>query len=98
MTDKQLSHDLSGRFGVDQALRLNTLDFISQHGSVLDALMYSRLLWPEFVEIDDMIFLKRFKFFNKSARVSAGAQAIFNRKRCKPPELKIACDEFETAP
>ncbi len=58
MTDKQLSHDLSARFGVDQALRLNTLDFISQHGSVLDTLMYSRLLSPEFVEIDDMIFLK----------------------------------------
>jgi hypothetical protein len=58
MTDKQLSHDLSGRIGVDQALKLNTLDFISQHGSVLDALMYSRLFWLEFVEIDDMIFLK----------------------------------------
>ena len=34
------------------------LDFVAALGSTLDALMYSRLFWPEFVEIEGMVFLK----------------------------------------
>jgi hypothetical protein len=33
-------------------------DFVYAFGSPLDALMYSRLFWPEFVEINEMVFLK----------------------------------------
>ena len=33
-------------------------DMIYAFASPLEALMYSRLFWPEFVEIDDMVFLK----------------------------------------
>jgi len=36
----------------------NFFDFLHAHGSPLDALFYSRLFWPEFVEIDGMVFLK----------------------------------------
>lgn len=36
----------------------NFFDFLHAHGSPLDALFYSRLFWPEFVEINGMVFLK----------------------------------------
>jgi len=36
------------------------LDFVGALGSVGNALLYSRLFWPEFVEIDGMVFLKDF--------------------------------------
>lgn len=38
--------------------RFNYFDFLHAHGSPLDALFYSRLFWPEFVEIKEMVFLK----------------------------------------
>jgi len=36
----------------------NYFDFLHAKGRPLDALFYSRLFWPEFVEINGMIFLK----------------------------------------
>ncbi len=36
------------------------LDFVGALGSVSDALLYSRLFWPEFVELDGNVFLKDF--------------------------------------
>ncbi len=36
----------------------DVLDFVAAFGSPLEALMYSRLFWPEFVEVAGMIFLK----------------------------------------
>jgi len=36
----------------------NVMDFLHAIGSPLLAHFYGRLFWPEFVEIDDMIFLK----------------------------------------
>ena len=36
----------------------NLFDFLHTEGSGLYALFYSRLFWPEFVEIDNMVFLK----------------------------------------
>jgi hypothetical protein len=38
--------------------RFNVLDLLHSEGSPLDALLYSRLFWPEFVEYDAMVFLK----------------------------------------
>jgi hypothetical protein len=32
------------------------LDLVWRHGTLLDALMYRELFWPEFVEIDGMVF------------------------------------------
>jgi hypothetical protein len=36
----------------------NVLDFISAFGSPLYALAYSKLFWPDFIEFEEMIFLK----------------------------------------
>jgi hypothetical protein len=36
----------------------NVLDFVSAFGSPLHALAYSKLFWPDFLEFEDMIFLK----------------------------------------
>lgn len=36
----------------------NHLDFIHRFGSPLEVLLYSMLVWPDFVEIEGMVFLK----------------------------------------
>ena len=36
----------------------NVFDFIYSEGSPLEAITYSMLFWPDFVEIDGMVFLK----------------------------------------
>ena len=36
----------------------NFFDFLHIQGSPLDALFYSRLFWPKFIEINGMVFLK----------------------------------------
>lgn len=36
----------------------NYLDFLHAQGSPFNALFYSQLFWPEFVEIDGMVFLQ----------------------------------------
>ncbi len=47
---KQIHVDADTRaFGV--------LDFASAFGSPLDALMYCKLFWPDFVEFEEMVFL-----------------------------------------
>jgi hypothetical protein len=35
----------------------NILDFVSAFGSPLDALVYSKLFWPDFIEYEGMIFM-----------------------------------------
>lgn len=56
MTRHQLMRDLTERYSGKDA-NLEVLDFLSRNGSVLDALMYSYLFWPTFVEILDMVFV-----------------------------------------
>jgi hypothetical protein len=60
MKEEKLLKKLSN---VYRAPDIDTLDFdlrdmVYAFGSPLEALMYSELLWPEFVEIDGMVFLK----------------------------------------
>ena len=38
----------------------NVLDFVGAFGNPLDALAYSKLFWPDFVEVEGMIFLADF--------------------------------------
>ncbi len=45
--------------GADPA-GFTALDFVGALGSVGNALLYSRLFWPEFIEVDGMVFLKDF--------------------------------------
>ena len=40
------------------AATFNIRDVIYACGSPLDALVYSRLLWPEFVEVEGMVFVE----------------------------------------
>ncbi len=58
MKDEDLLAYLRRRFPSAEAEIYNVLDFVYRYGSALEALMYSRLFWPEFVEIEGMVFLK----------------------------------------
>ena len=48
---RQLHRDLD-------TTNFDVLDFVAAFGSPLEALMYPRLFWPEFVEVAGMVFLK----------------------------------------
>lgn len=56
MNEERLIADLLARYREDGVAR-GPLDFVYRYGSVLDALLYSCLLWPRFVEIDSMVFV-----------------------------------------
>ncbi|HEY0795006.1 MAG TPA: hypothetical protein VGD64_04425 [Acidisarcina sp.] len=45
--------------GADPA-GFTALDFVGALGSVGNALLYSKLFWPEFIEVDGVVFLKDF--------------------------------------
>lgn len=49
---------LRERFPIPSPTPFNATDFIHAVGSPLEALMYCRLFWPAFVEIDQMAFLQ----------------------------------------
>ena len=57
MTEQELIADLISRYPEDKNRALGVLDFVYRHGSALDALLYSSLFWPRFIEIQDMIFV-----------------------------------------
>jgi hypothetical protein len=62
MDDKKFRARFEGPYrvknnGVDPA-GFTALDFVGALGSVGNALLYSRLFWPEFVEVDGMVFIK----------------------------------------
>jgi hypothetical protein len=48
---------LQRKYPLPSASPFSALDFIHAVGSPLDALMYSRLLWPSFIEVEGMVFL-----------------------------------------
>jgi hypothetical protein len=56
--DLSLLQRLHERFPGDDTSNFDLMDFIYAKGSAFTALWYSRLFWPEFVEIDGMIFFK----------------------------------------
>ena len=58
MEDHHLVRRLQQLLPDSDTANFDVLDFVAAFGSPLEALMYSRLFWPEFVEIDGMIFLK----------------------------------------
>ena len=58
LNDINLIQRLRAKHSEKDTSGFNVLDFVGAFGSVLDALMYSRLFWPEFIEIDGMVFLK----------------------------------------
>jgi hypothetical protein len=58
MKDEDLLSSLRGHFSSGEAEGYDVLDFVYRYGSVLEALMFSRLFWPEFAEADGMVFFK----------------------------------------
>lgn len=58
MTDEKLVERLHAMSPERHITGFSFFDCLHARGSGFDALFYSRLFWPEFVEIDNMIFLK----------------------------------------
>jgi hypothetical protein len=58
MDDAKLLERLRVLYPDREMREFNILDVIHAEGSPLLALLYGRLFWPEFVEIDGMVFLK----------------------------------------
>lgn len=58
MLEQDLIKRLSILYAEQDTANFNVLDYVYACGSPLQALMYSKLFWPEFIEIEDMVFLK----------------------------------------
>src|SRR5215468_948910 len=58
MLEQDLIKRLSTLYAEEEPTNFNALDYVYAFGSPLQALMYSKLFWPEFIEIEDMVFLK----------------------------------------
>jgi hypothetical protein len=58
MLEQDLIKRLSSLYTEQDTTNFNVLDYVYDFGSPLQALMYSKLFWPEFIEIEDMVFLK----------------------------------------
>ncbi|HDH04697.1 MAG TPA: hypothetical protein ENH01_03150 [Nitrospirae bacterium] len=58
MNDEHLIDRLKEKYKDHDTTNFNVFDFLHAFGSGFEALFYSMLFWPEFIEIDDMIFLK----------------------------------------
>jgi hypothetical protein len=58
MKDERLVERLRALYPERDTTNWDWLDFMYAEGSPVLALWYSRLFWPEFVEVDGMVFLK----------------------------------------
>ncbi len=54
--DERLIHRLREIHGNRNTAAFGVLDFASAFGSPLEALTYSRLFWPDFIEFEGMVF------------------------------------------
>jgi hypothetical protein len=55
MLEQDLIKRLSTLYAEEDTTNFNVLDYVYVFGSPLQALMYSKLFWPEFIEIEDMV-------------------------------------------
>ena len=60
MRDESLIDRLKKLHASADTSNFNVLDFVSAFGNPLEALAYSKLFWPDFLEFEGMIFLKDF--------------------------------------
>jgi hypothetical protein len=58
MTYTELLSAFRRKYKDQDSAGFNYLDFLHAQGSPFNALFYSQLFWPEFVEIDGMVFLQ----------------------------------------
>jgi hypothetical protein len=83
MRDEQIVDLLRKLYPDRDTTGFNVLDFLHAEGSPVFALLYGRLFWPEFVEIDDMIFLKETYEDADDRQRIADAFAHYKRDRRK---------------
>ena len=55
---ERLLQRLSLKYSDHDTTNFNVLDYVSAMGSPLDARMYAKLFWPEFIEVHGMVFLQ----------------------------------------
>lgn len=55
--DRDLIHYLNEIHSEADTTNFDVLDFVSAFGNPLDALVYSKLFWPDFIEYEGMIFM-----------------------------------------
>ena len=55
MTSEELVVELTRLHADQNTKNFNAYDFISAFGSPLEAVMYSKLFWPDFIEIKGMV-------------------------------------------
>ena len=58
MEDIEIIQKLKSKYSLADTSNFNIIDFVCAYGNPVDALMYLRFFWPEFIEKDGMIFLK----------------------------------------
>lgn len=58
MHDESLIDRLKKLHASADTSNFNVLDFVSAFGNPLEALAYSKLFWPDFLEFEGMIFLR----------------------------------------
>lgn len=89
MQETDLIKRLAVLFSEHDTTNFNVLDYVYAVGSPLQALMYLKLFWPEFVEIEEMIFLKDnieneenrrsvLEYFNEHNRDRLSTEQAFN--------------------
>lgn len=57
LDEKGFTQRLKTKYCDRDCTNFNISDFVFAVGSPLEAIMYSRLFWPDFVEVDGMIFI-----------------------------------------
>ena len=58
ITDEQIIATFSKKYPEQRFTKFNLFDLIHAVGSPLDALLYAKLFWPDFVEFEEMVFFK----------------------------------------
>ena len=58
MTEQEMIADIRSHYSDDDKGDFDVLDLSWRHGSVIEAIMYSMLFWPETTETLDLVLLK----------------------------------------
>ena len=58
MTEQEVIGDIRSHYSDDDKGDFDVADFIWRHGTVIEAIMYSRLFWPDFTESLGCVVLK----------------------------------------
>src|ERR1700722_19878088 len=58
MTEQEVIADIRSHYSDDDKGDFDVSDLIGRHGSMIEAIMYSRLFWPETTETLGLVLLK----------------------------------------